>query len=146
MILQELIDLKEDGSFKLNMSYFDYVAGLRMTNRRFHKLFGGPPRKPGIQVTQRDMDLARSIQDVTEEVMLRMVRHVHKVTGKKNLCLAGGVALNEALLPATRDLLDLKEGELVVSPASANAGAIGAAALARKEERAFDMATLLRLL
>lgn len=129
LILQELIDLKEDGSFKLNMSYFDYVAGLRMTNRRFHKLFGGPPRKPGIQVTQRDMDLARSIQDVTEEVMLRMVRHVHKVTGKKNLCLAGGVALN-----CVGNGRILREGpfeNIWIQPAAGDAGgALGVALFA----------------
>ena len=94
LILSELIDLKEDGSFKMNMKYFDYCAGLRMTNKRFEKLFGGPPRKPESRLTQRDMDLARSVQEVTEEVMLRMARHVHKETGSKNLCLAGGVALN----------------------------------------------------
>jgi carbamoyltransferase len=94
LILEELMDLKEDGSFKLNMRYFNYCAGLTMTNKRFHRLFGGPPRAPESRITQRDMDLARSIQDVTEEVMLRMARHVHRVTGKEYLCLAGGVALN----------------------------------------------------
>src|SRR3989339_1464756 len=94
LILSELMDLKEDGSFKMNMKYFNYCAGLTMTNGRFDKLFGGPPRKPESLLTQRDMDLARSLQDVTEEVMLRMARHVHKETGQKNLCLAGGVALN----------------------------------------------------
>ena len=94
LIYEHLIDLKEDGSFKLNMKYFNYCAGLTMTNRKFHKLFGGPPRKPETLVVQRDMDLARSVQEVTEEVMLRMARHVHRETGQKNLCLAGGVALN----------------------------------------------------
>ena len=94
LIYEHLIDLKEDGSFKLNMKYFNYCAGLTMTNRKFHKLFGGPPRKPETLVAQRDMDLARSVQEVTEEVMLRMARHVRRETGQKNLCLAGGVALN----------------------------------------------------
>jgi carbamoyltransferase len=94
MILDELMDLKEDGSFRLNMKYFNYCQGLTMTSKAFDKLFGGPPRKPESKLTRRDMDLARSVQDVTEEVMLRMVRHIKKETGEKNLCLAGGVALN----------------------------------------------------
>jgi carbamoyltransferase len=94
IIFQELIDLKENGSFKLNMKYFNYCAGLTMTNGQFNKLFGGPPRKPESKVTQREMDIARSIQDVTEEIMMRMTKHVHRETGMKNLCLAGGVALN----------------------------------------------------
>lgn len=94
LILRELIDLKEDGSFRLNMRYFNYCAGLTMTNERFHKLFGGPPRKRESRLTQREMDLARSIQEVTEEVMIRMARHIREITGLRNLCLAGGVALN----------------------------------------------------
>jgi carbamoyltransferase len=94
LIYKELLELKDDGSFKLNMRYFDYCAGLTMTNARFDQLFGGPPRKPESLLTQREMDLARSVQDVTEEIMLRMARHVRKTTGSKNLCLAGGVALN----------------------------------------------------
>ena len=94
LILNELMDLKEDGSFKLNMKYFNFAVGLTMTNSKFDKLFGGKPRKPESELTQREMDLARSVQDVTEEVMLRVSRHVKKITGKKNLCLAGGVALN----------------------------------------------------
>ena len=126
LILKELIDLKDDGSFKLNMSYFDYCAGLRMTNNRFHKLFGAPPRKPESRVTQREMDLARSIQEVTEEVMLRITRHVHKVTGQKNLCLAGGVALN-----CVGNGRILREGpfeNIWIQPASGDAGgALGAA-------------------
>lgn len=93
-IYDHLIDLKEDGSFKLNMDYFNYAAGLTMTNNKFHDLFGGPPRKPESRLSQREMDLARSVQAVTEEVMFRMAKHVRKVTGQKNLCLAGGVALN----------------------------------------------------
>ena len=83
IILSELMDLKEDGSFKMNMKYFNYCVGLTMTNGRFDKLFGGPPRKPESLLTQRDMDLAHSLQDVTEEVMLRMARHIHKETGQK---------------------------------------------------------------
>jgi carbamoyltransferase len=93
-ILDELIDLREDGSLRLNMKYFDFAAGLTMTNAAFDRLFGGPPRRPEAEVTQREMDLARSVQEVTEEAMLRMARHAHRVTGEKNLCLAGGVALN----------------------------------------------------
>ena len=93
-ILDELIDLRADGSLRLNMKYFDFAAGLRMTNARFDELFGGPARKPESELTQREMDLARSVQDVTEEAMLRMARHVHRETNEKNLCLAGGVALN----------------------------------------------------
>jgi carbamoyltransferase len=93
-ILDELVDLREDGSLRLNMKYFDFAAGLRMTNARFDRLFGGPPRKPEGEITQREMDLARSVQEITEEAMLRMARHAHRMTGEKNLCLAGGVALN----------------------------------------------------
>ncbi len=94
LILDELIDLKEDGSFWLNQKYFNYCSGLTMTNRRFAKLFGGPRRGPESFITQREMDLAASVQKVTEEAMLRIARHVHEQTGEANLCLAGGVALN----------------------------------------------------
>ena len=93
-IYDHLIDLKPDGTFRLNMEYFDYCTGLTMTNRKFDTLFGGPPRKPETWLTQREMDLARSIQEVTEEVMLRLSRTLHRETGAENLCLAGGVALN----------------------------------------------------
>jgi len=93
-IKRELIDLREDGSFRLNMKYFDYCAGLRMTNASFAKLFGGPARKPESKMTQREMDLAASVQVVLEEALLNMARHVQRETGMKNLCLAGGVALN----------------------------------------------------
>src|SRR5207302_2784590 len=86
LILRELIDLKDDGSFRLNMKYFNYGIGLTMTNARFERLFGGPPRKPESRLTQRDMDLARSIQEVTEEVMFRMARHVRREAGMKSLC------------------------------------------------------------
>jgi carbamoyltransferase len=94
LIKKHLIDLREDGSFKLNMSYFNYCAGLTMTNKKFHDLFGGPPRKPESPITQKDMDIAHSIQDVTEEIMIKISDHVAAVTGQENLCLAGGVALN----------------------------------------------------
>lgn len=93
-ILDHLIDLKEDGSFKLNTRYFNYVSGLTMTSSAMDGLFDGPPRQPESPLTQREMDLARSCQVVTEEVMLRIARQVHKETGSKNLCMAGGVALN----------------------------------------------------
>ena len=93
-IYDHLIDLKPDGTFRLNMDYFNYCTGLTMTNGRFDDLFGGPPRKPESKLTQRDMDLARSVQEVTEEVMLRLARSLHHETGVENLCLAGGVALN----------------------------------------------------
>ncbi len=128
-ILDKLIDLKEDGSFKMDMRYFGYCNGLRMTNRRFEKLFGGPPRKPESKITQRDMDIAASIQNVTEEIMLKMARHVHKVTGQDRLCLAGGVALN-----CVGNGRILREGpfkEIWIQPASGDAGAsLGAALLA----------------
>ena len=94
LIFDKLVELKDDGSFKLNMDYFNYLHGLTMTNGAFDRLFGGPPRRPESDVTQREMDLAASVQVVTEEIMLRMARHVHRETGAENLCLAGGVALN----------------------------------------------------
>jgi carbamoyltransferase len=125
-IYDNLIDLKEDGSFKMNMEYFNYCAGLRMTGGRFDALFGGPPRKQESPLTQREMDLARSLQDVTEEVMLRMARHVHRVTGEKNLVLAGGVALN-----CVGNGRILREGpfeQIWIQPAAGDAGgALGAA-------------------
>jgi len=93
-IYDHLLDLKEDGSFKMNMEFFDYCAGLTMTNGKFEKLFDGPPRKPETKLTQREMDLAASVQVVTEDIMMQMAKHVKKITGEKNLCLAGGVALN----------------------------------------------------
>jgi carbamoyltransferase len=94
LILSKLIDLKPDGSFRLDMSYFTFAAGLRMTGDKFAALFAGPAREPESPLTQREMDIAASIQKVTEEIMLRTVRHAHALTGSKNLCLAGGVALN----------------------------------------------------
>ena len=94
LILDELMDLREDGSFNLNQRYFNYLGGLTMTNGAFDDLFGGPPRKPESRLTQRDMDLARSVQEVCEEVMLRMARTAHRESALPNLCMAGGVALN----------------------------------------------------
>lgn len=126
IILSELIDLKEDGSFKMNMEYFDYCVGLRMTNGKFDKLFGGLPRKPESPLTQREMDIACSIQEVTQEIMLRMARHVRKEAGQKNLCLGGGVALN-----CVCNGKILKEGifdNIWIQPAAGDAGsALGAA-------------------
>jgi carbamoyltransferase len=125
-IYDHLMDLKPDGTFRLNMEYFDYCAGLRMTSRRFDALFGGPPREPETPLTQREMDLARSIQDVTEEVMLRLARTLHRETGIENLCLAGGVALN-----CVGNGRILREGPyrgLWIQPAAGDAGgAIGVA-------------------
>ena len=126
LILKELIDLKEDGSFRMNMGYFDYCAGLTMTNGRFAKLFGGPPRQPESRLTQREMDLARSLQDVTEEIMLRMARHLFKETGQKNLVMAGGVALN--CVGNGRILREAPFENIWIQPAAGDAGgALGAA-------------------
>lgn len=126
LILEHLIDLKEDGSFRMDMRYFNYCQGLTMTSERFHRLFGGPPRQPESKVTQREMDLAASIQAVTEEIMLRMARHVHRQTGMKNLVLAGGVALN-----CVGNGRILREGpfqNIWIQPAAGDAGgALGAA-------------------
>jgi len=128
LILKELLDLKDDGSFKLNMKYFGYCSTLRMINKRFEKLFKGPARKAESKITQKDMDIAASIQEVTEEIMLRMARHAQKVTGKDKLCLAGGVALN-----CVGNGRLLREGlfkEIWIQPASGDAGgALGAALL-----------------
>jgi len=126
VILNELMDLREDGSFKMNMKYFDYCAGLKMTSGAFHKLFGGPPRTPETELRQRDMDLARSVQDVTEMVMMRMAKHVKKETGAKYLCLAGGCALN-----CVANGKILRSGifdDIWIQPAAGDAGgALGAA-------------------
>jgi carbamoyltransferase len=125
LILDELVDLREDGSLSLNMKYFNYCQGLTMTNGEFDQLFGGPARQPESRMTQREMDLARSVQEVTEEAMLRMARHVHKETGEKNLCLAGGVALN-----CVGNGRVLREGpfeQVWIQPAAGDAGgALGA--------------------
>ncbi len=129
LILKELIDLKEDGSFRFNMEYFDFCAGLRMTSPKFHKLFGAEPRRPESKLKQREMDLACSVQAVVEEAFLRIARHIRNETGEKNLCLAGGVALN---CVANGKLL--REGifdEIWIQPAAGDAGgALGAALIA----------------
>jgi carbamoyltransferase len=126
LILSELIDLKKDGSLRLNQAYFDYIGGLRMTNRRFSKLFGGPPREPETEITQREMDIAASIQVVAEKIILRMVRHVYEETKLDSLCLAGGVALN-----CVANGRIIREGpfkHVWIQPAAGDAGgAIGAA-------------------
>ncbi|MDO8544523.1 MAG: carbamoyltransferase [Opitutaceae bacterium] len=128
VILEKLVDLKEDGSLALDMSYFDFGAGLRMTGRKLETLFGGPPRKPEAMITQREMDLAASIQQVTEEVMLRMARTAQTLTGARTLCLAGGVALN-----AVANGKLVRSGifeDIFVQPAPGDAGgALGAALL-----------------
>ena len=128
VIREKLLDLKPDGSFRLDMSYFNYCQGLTMTSAKFHQLFGGPPRKPEADYTQRELDLAASVQQVTEEIILRMGRHAHEQTGSKNLCLAGGVALN---CVANGRLL--REGpfeRMWIQPAAGDAGgALGAALL-----------------
>lgn len=129
LILKELVDLRPDGSLRLNMDYFQYPYGLRMTTERFHRLFGGPPREPESELTRRQLDLARSIQEVTEEAMLRAARHVRKETGERCLCMAGGVALN-----AVANGRIHREGifdDIWIQPASGDAGgALGAALLA----------------
>ena len=126
LILDKLIDLKEDGSFRMDMSYFNYCQGLTMTSRKFHNLFGGPPRASDSPLTQREMDVAASIQKVTEEIMLRCARHLHAETGKKNLCLAGGVALN--CVGAGRILREGPFERIWLQPAAGDAGgALGVA-------------------
>ena len=126
LILDHLVDLKDDGTFRLDQSYFDYCTGLTMTNQKFDDLFGGPARRPEELVTQREMDLAASVQAVTEEVMLRLTRSIAKETGQKNLCLAGGVALN--CVANGKVLRDGAFDNIWIQPASGDAGgALGAA-------------------
>jgi carbamoyltransferase len=128
LIYRRLLDLKEDGSFRLEMSYFNYCQGLTMTSERFHDLFGGPPRRPESPITQREMDLAASIQVVTEEIIRRMVRHLHHETGLSSLCLAGGVALN--CVANGRILREGPFSNIWIQPAAGDAGgALGAALL-----------------
>src|SRR5579864_343309 len=128
LILNNLMDLREDGSFRLNQKFFNYLGGLTMTSSAFDDLFGGPPRVPESKLTQKEMDLARSVQAVTEEVMLRMARTAHRETGSENLCLAGGVALN-----CVGNGRLLREGpfkRLWIQPAAGDAGgALGVAQL-----------------
>lgn len=126
LIYDHLIDVKEDGSFRMNMEYFNYSAGLNMTNEKFNKLFGGSPRVPETNLTQKDMDLARSLQDVTEEIVMKIVKHVHKVTKQKNITLAGGVALN--CVANGKILRDGPFENIWIQPAAGDAGgALGAA-------------------
>jgi len=126
LIYKHLIDVKDDGSFHLNMEYFNYPAGLTMTNKKFADLFGGPARTPEDKLTQKEMDLAASLQVVTEDIMLKIARYIHKETGSKYLCLAGGVALN-----CVANGKILREGpfeEIWIQPAAGDAGgALGAA-------------------
>lgn len=129
LILDKLLDLKEDGTFRLDMQYFNYCTGLTMTNSRFDEIFGGPPRKPESEITQREMDIAASIQVVTEEVVLRLANTLHEETGEKNLCLAGGVALN--CVANGRLLREGPYENIWIQPAAGDAGgAVGAAAVA----------------
>ena len=129
LIYDHLIDVKDDGSFIMDMTYFNYNVGLTMTSEKFNKLFGGPPRLPESELTQKEMDMARSIQEVTEEIVLKMARHVKKVTDQKFLCLAGGVALN---CVANGKLL--RSGiyeDIYIQPAAGDAGgALGSAYVA----------------
>jgi carbamoyltransferase len=127
-ILDHLVDLKPDGSFRLDQSYFHYCTGLSMTNARFEALFGGPPRAPEAPLTQRDMDLAASVQAVTEEIVLRLTRALAAETGARNLCLAGGVALN--CVANGKVLRDGSFERIWVQPAAGDAGGALGAALA----------------
>lgn len=129
VIKENLVDVKEDGSFRLNLDYFDYCTGLTMTNEKFAGLFGGPPRKPEDRLTQREMDLAASVQAVTEEIVLKLAKGIADETGEKNLCLAGGVALN---CVANGKLLRAKYfNRIWMQPAAGDAGgALGAALVA----------------
>jgi carbamoyltransferase len=128
LILSELMDLREDGSFTLNQKYFNYLGGLTMTSPAFDELFGGPPRKPETRISQREMDLARSVQDACEEIVMRMARTARKETGLRNLCLAGGVALN---CVANGKVLRSKTFDRIwIQPAAGDAGgALGVAQL-----------------
>ena len=136
LIFDHLVEVKEDGSLRLNLEYFHFLRGLRMTNSKFDRLFGGPRRKPETPVEQRHMDVARSIQTVAEEIMLRLARHARQVTGQKNLCMAGGVALN---CVANGKILREKIFDRIwIQPAAGDAGGALGAALAvwhmRKED------------
>ena len=128
LILNELMDLREDGSFTLDQKYFNYLGGLTMTSPAFDEVFGGPPRKPETRITQREMDLARSVQDACEEVVMRMARTAQQETGSKNLCLAGGVALN--CVANGKVLRSRMFDNIWIQPAAGDAGgALGVAQL-----------------
>ena len=128
LIRKHLIEIRDDGSFRMDMRYFNYAQGLTMTNSRFHRLFGGPPREPESLLTQRDLDLAASIQEVTEDVVLRIARNVREETGQRNLCLAGGVALN--CVANGRILREVPFDDIWIQPAAGDAGGSVGAALA----------------
>ena len=128
LIKDHLIHIKDDGSFQLDMSYFDYCTGLRMTNKRFERLFGEPPREPESALTQRDMDLAASVQCVTEEIVLKLAKHIARETGQKYLCLGGGVALNCVANGAL--LREQIFDDIWIQPAPGDAGGAVGAALA----------------
>ncbi|HLN97805.1 MAG TPA: carbamoyltransferase [Pyrinomonadaceae bacterium] len=128
VIKDKLLEVREDGSLKMNHDYFSYSHGLRMTNAAFSKLFGGPPRRPESPVTQKEMDLARSIQVITEEVMLKMTQYAHQETGQKKLCMAGGVALN--CVANGRVLREVPFADIWIQPAAGDAGGALGIALA----------------
>ncbi len=128
LILDKLLDVKEDGTFRLDMSYFDYATGLSMTNEKFDLLFGGPPRAPESDLTQKEMDIARSIQVVTEDIILKLAKTVHKELGVEYLCLAGGVALN--CVSNGRLLREGPYKDIWIQPAAGDAGGALGAALA----------------
>ncbi|MCP5352877.1 MAG: carbamoyltransferase [Chromatiales bacterium] len=128
LIYKHLIDVKDDGSFRLNMRYFNYATGLTMTNKHFDEVFGGPARKPESPLTQREMDLAASVQVVTEEIVIKLARNIAKETGLKNLCLAGGVALN--CVANGKLLRDGSFENIWIQPAAGDAGGALGAALA----------------
>ena len=143
-IREHLITIKEDGSFKLNMHYFGYLDDLKMTNDRFAELFGGPARSPETEITEREMDLAASIQCVTEELVLKMARYAHCVTGKRHLCMAGGVALN--CVANGKLLRERIFDDIWIQPAAGDAGgALGACLYSwyhiRKQPRSADNQT-----
>jgi carbamoyltransferase len=128
LIKEKMVEIRDDGSLRMNQEYFGYSQGLRMTNRAFDKLLGGPPREPESKLTQREMDLARSVQEITEEAVLKMTRFVQRETGMKKLCLAGGVALN-----CVANGLVLREGlfdDIWIQPAAGDAGGAVGIALA----------------
>ena len=140
LILDNLLDLKDDGTFRLDMSYFNYCTGLTMTNSKFDELFGGPPRKPEGELTQKDMDIAASIQVVTERIVMSLAETLHRETGEKNLCLAGGVALN-----CVANGKVLREGpfdNIWIQPAAGDAGgALGAASIAWHQKEGRERST-----
>lgn len=126
IIMKELIDLKDDGSFRMNMKYFDFLGGLKMTSKKMEELFGGPPRNPESEITVREMDLAASIQSVTEEIMIRMAKYLYSETKMNNLCMAGGVALN--CVANGKILRETPFKKIWIQPAAGDAGgALGAA-------------------